>query len=122
MIVDKLKEIMQLQNNIKLDDLEYPTKRGKRYNFRRYSLHVVPLRDIHKGNLSLEDADKEQIQLANELNDMSKGKIPIEKGLFLKNAKLVISERENILNNFKDKIFLKKNPEPEPEQTVLATP
>ena len=27
LIINKLKEIMQLQNNIKLDDLEYTTKR-----------------------------------------------------------------------------------------------
>ena len=28
LIIDKLKEIMQLRNNIKLDDLEYTAKRG----------------------------------------------------------------------------------------------
>ena len=37
LIIDKLREIMQLQSNIKLDNLEYTTKRGKRYNFSRYS-------------------------------------------------------------------------------------
>ena len=36
---------MQLQNNIKLDDLEYTAKSGKH------------LRDIHEGNLPLRDAD-----------------------------------------------------------------
>ena len=41
LIIDKLKEIMQLQYNIKLDDLEYTAKRGKRYNFSRYSLPIV---------------------------------------------------------------------------------
>ena len=40
LIIDKLKEIMQLQNNIKLDDLEYTSKRGK-HNFIRYSLPCV---------------------------------------------------------------------------------
>ena len=39
LIIDNLKEIMQLQNNIKLDDLEYTTR--KRYNFIRYSLPIV---------------------------------------------------------------------------------
>ena len=57
LIIDKLKPIMQLQSNIKLDDLEYATKRGKRYNFSRCSLPIVFLRDIQGGNLSLEDAD-----------------------------------------------------------------
>ena len=41
LIIDKLKEIVQLQNNIKLDDLEYTKKRRKRYNFSRYSLPIV---------------------------------------------------------------------------------
>ena len=39
---------MQLQKNIKLDDLEYTKKRGKHYNFGRYSLPIVFLRDTHK--------------------------------------------------------------------------
>ena len=56
LIIDKLKEIMQSQN-IKLDDLECPTKRGK-HSFSKYSLPVVFLRDIHEGNLSLEDPDE----------------------------------------------------------------
>ena len=33
LIIDKLKETIQLQNNIKLDDPEYTTQRGKSYNF-----------------------------------------------------------------------------------------
>ena len=57
LIIDKLKEIMWLQNNIKLDDLEYTTKRGKRYNFSRYFLPIICLRDIPEGNLSLSDGN-----------------------------------------------------------------
>ena len=41
LIIDKLKEIVQLQKNIKLDALKYTTKREKRYNFSRYSLPIV---------------------------------------------------------------------------------
>ena len=40
LIIDKLNEIMQLQNNIRSDDLEYTTNRGKGYNFSRYSLPI----------------------------------------------------------------------------------
>ena len=36
-IMDKLKEIVQLQNNIKVGRLEHTKKRGERYNFSRYS-------------------------------------------------------------------------------------
>ena len=88
---------MQLQNNIKLDDLAYTTERGKHYNFSRYSSPIVFLRDKHKGNLSLDDADEEQVHLASELKDIGKGKIPVKKRSFLKNAGLLISAREKFL-------------------------
>ena len=39
----------------------------KLYNFSRYSLPIYFLRDIHRGNLSLEDVDKEQNQFNSEL-------------------------------------------------------
>ena len=54
--MDKIKEIMLLQNIIKLDDVEYTMKRGEDYDFSRYSLHIDFLEDIHKINVSLEDA------------------------------------------------------------------
>ena len=41
MIIDKLKKMVQLQNNIKLDNLVYTTKSGKRYNFIKYFLRIV---------------------------------------------------------------------------------
>ena len=83
---------------------------------------------MHQRNLPLEDADEEQIQLANELMDMGKKKknTSSKKDLFLNNAVLVIRAREKILNNFKGKKFTTKNAEPapdwEPEPTVFASP
>ena len=53
----KLKEIVNLQGIIKLDELYYKSKRRKVYNFSEYSLPIVFLRDVHKGYLSLKDAD-----------------------------------------------------------------
>ena len=41
LIIDKLKEVKQLQNNIKLIDQEHTTKRGKSYGFSKYSLPIV---------------------------------------------------------------------------------
>ena len=75
MIIDKLEELMQLQENIKLDDLEYTAERGKRYNFKKCNLPIVFLTDIRlrEGNLLLESADKEQSLLLNELKDTDKG-------------------------------------------------
>ena len=94
-ITDKLKEIVQLQNKIKLDDLEYTTKRRKHYNFSRYTLPITFLRDMHEGNFSLKEVDEEQIQIPSELKDMGKGIIPVEKITFQKNAGLLLSAREN---------------------------
>ena len=74
LIIDKLKEIMQFQNKIRLDDLEYTTKRRKCYNFSRCSLPIVFLRNKHKINLPLKNVDEEQIQIVNESKDMGKGK------------------------------------------------
>ena len=86
LIIDKLKEIMQLHINIKLDNLEYTSKKGKCYNFNRHFLPIVFLRDIHKGNLSLENSDEQKLQLANELKDMGNSEVPIQKRSVLKNA------------------------------------
>ena len=79
---------------------------------------------LYKGNLLLEDADDEHIQLTNELKDIGKGKKPSEKRSSLKNAGLLISAIEKILNNFKGKLFPIKNrePVPEPEPEVFSTP
>ena len=55
------------------------------------------LKDIHKGNLSLKNADGEQIQITNELKDMVKGKIPVEKRSFLKNTGLFLIARGKMI-------------------------
>ena len=61
---------MQLQNNIKLYDLEYTAEREIYYSFSKYSLLIFFLRDIQKENLSLEDTYEENSQLVKELKDM----------------------------------------------------
>ena len=61
---------MQLQNNIKLYDLEYTVEREIYYSFSKYSLLIFFLRDIQKENLSLEDTYEENSQLVKELKDM----------------------------------------------------
>ena len=56
---------------------------------------------MQKRNLSLKNTDELQIQIANELKDMVKGKMTVEERPFLQNAGLLLSAREKILNNFK---------------------
>ena len=54
LIRDKLKEIVNLQDIVKTDNLSYKSKSKKVYNFSEYSLSIF-LRDIHEGRLSLKD-------------------------------------------------------------------
>ena len=69
LICAKLKEIVELQLIIKKDDLNYKSKRGKIYNFSKYSLPIAFLRDIHEGNLSIEGTDNEQSNFTNKLKE-----------------------------------------------------
>ena len=68
----KLKEILELEDIIKKDDLNYKSKHRKIYNFSKYSLPIVFLRDIYEGHLSIERPDNEQSNFANELKDFDK--------------------------------------------------
>ena len=81
--------------------------------FSRYSLPIV-FQEIYT-KVPLKDA-----------KDMHKRKIPVEAISFLKNAGLLIRTREEILNNFKGKIFAIKNLEPayesSPDSAVFHTP
>ena len=53
----KLRVIAKLWDIIEKDYLNYGSKRKKPYNFGKYSLSIVFLRNTHAGYLSLEDAD-----------------------------------------------------------------
>ena len=81
LICAKLKEIVELQLIIKKDDLNYKSKRGKIYNFSKYSLPIAFLIDIHEGNLSMEKSDNMQINFANELEKIDKGIKYLEKSI-----------------------------------------
>ena len=88
------------------------------------------LRDIHKENLTLKDANEEQSKSFNELKGTNKDMKTTEKKSFLNNIGLCLSVRKKLLNKFKRKIFPIKNinkmpppkqspaPAPEPGQTL----
>ena len=78
----KLKEIVNFQDIIKKDDLNYKSKHGKTYNFGKYSLRTVFSRDIHDEYLSLEDADNKKSNFATELKNFDKGIKKLEQSLF----------------------------------------
>ena len=78
----KLKEIVELQDIINKDDTNYKSKCIRSYNFSKYSLPIVFLRDIHEDHLSKEKADNKQSNFANELNNFDKGIKTLEKKSF----------------------------------------
>ena len=85
----KLKEINESQNIIKKDDLNYKSKRGKIYNFSKYSLPILFLRDINEGHLSIGKADNKQSNFAKELKNFDKGTKSLDKKYFLNNLGLL---------------------------------
>ena len=62
MIHDKQREIIHLQNALKINELDYLTKRED-CNFNGYSIPIAFLIDKYEGKLSQEDADLERIRL-----------------------------------------------------------
>ena len=70
-----------MQNIIKKDDINYKSKRGKTYNFTKYSLPIVFIRDMHKGHLSIEKADNKHSISANELKNFYKVIKTLEKSI-----------------------------------------
>ena len=72
LICAKLNKIVNWQDIIKKDIVNYKSKRGKTYNFWKYSLPIVFLRNIEERYLSLEDADNKQSNSDNELNNFDK--------------------------------------------------
>ena len=82
LIRDKLKEIVNLQDIIKADNLSYKSISRIVYNFSECSLPIVFLRDIHDGHLSLKDADDEQINFAAQLKNLDNGKKQLKRSFF----------------------------------------
>ena len=74
LIRDKLKEMVNLQHVIKTDELDYKPKRRKFYNFNKYSLPIVFLRDIHEGHLLLKDSDDEESNFTAKMKNLDKDK------------------------------------------------
>ena len=104
----KLKEIVELQDIIRKDNLNCKSKRGKTYNFSKYTPPMVSLRDVHEGNLSTEK-DNKQCNFANNLKNFNKGIKKLEKKYFLNNLELICSITEKVLNSFKNRLFPIKN-------------
>ena len=80
LIINKLKKIIELQNNIELDKLNY-----KNYNFNKLSLPTIFLRDIHTKDLTMKkNADIEQSNLFRALKNYKKAENHQKNYLFKK--------------------------------------
>ena len=103
-----------MQGSINTNQLYYKSKQ-KIYNFTEYFLAIIFSKDIHEGYLSLKNVDDEQSKFANKWKNIVKVVKSVEKMLFLSNIGLFFSARQNVLNNFKNRLVPLKNQEPEPE-------
>ena len=103
-----------LQGSINTDQLYYKSKQ-KNYSFTVYFLAIIFSKDIDEGYLSLKNADDEQSKFANKWKNIVKGVKSVEKKLFLSNIGLFFSARQNVLNNFRNRLVPLKNLEPKPE-------
>ena len=59
----------------------------KKHNFNKVSLPIIFLRDIYKKNVSIENADIEQINLFKKLNNLNQGKKIRRKSIFSEECK-----------------------------------
>ena len=102
MIIEKLKEIVQLQNNVKLDNIQ---QREEKNIISEILTTYYFLGYIHKEYLSIENANKEQSDLINKLFGVDKGEVAIEKKSFRNNVRLCLSAREKFFILFKTRYF-----------------
>ena len=77
----RLKEIIRLQDIIKLNELDYKSKCGTTCSFSKNSLPNDFLRDIFERKLKLKEAVNEQSKLFNELRGMDGDVKQVEKFL-----------------------------------------
>ena len=87
----------------------------KTYDFSKYALPIVFVRDIQDSKLTFERADNEQGRVVNALKGIDKGVKPVEKRSFLNNIGLSLCAREKSIDNFKSRIFPIKYKTPTPE-------
>ena len=71
--------------------------------------------------MSVEDDDKEQIDLLNKLNGINPGKITVEKRFPLNNTGL-FSATEKVIDSFKSNIIATKNPDKIPTSEPTNEP
>ena len=119
LITYKMKWIIQLQDIIKLNELELISKPGvtciKYASMNKYALPVVFLRDTYErtslltlSSLALKEAHNEWSKVTIELKGIDRGVKPTEKISFLNSVGLLLVSREKSFNDFKADYFQQK--------------
>ena len=111
---EEINKILKIERNVDREHLIYDA--GKyTYDFRILNPIRTFGEDIYNGKITLEEADKDQSNLADEINDFIKTTKPRnnekkqEKKIVTKNLRNFLNAREMVLNGFKSKIFLTKS-------------
>ena len=85
------------------------------YDFRTFNTIRTFGEDIYEGKLTLQEADQDQSDLADQINNFIKETRPKnydekqDKKIVTKNLRNFLKAREMVLNGFKNKIFLTKS-------------
>ena len=87
--------MVQFQDNIMQNYLDYTSKHGKTYNSKKGSLRIVK----QERKSTLEESDHEQSRSAREFNGIVRG-LNLAKKSFLNNARLLFASKEKALNDF----------------------
>ena len=111
---EEFNKIKEIEKNVDREKLFYQSNKNE-YNFKKFQIIRVFGKDIYNGEITLEEADKDQPKLVKKINDFIKKTKPRnkekrrEKKSVEKNLYNFCDGREMVLNAFKSKIFLTKS-------------
>ena len=107
-------KIIEMEKNVGREKLFYKSNQNK-YDFKKFRTIRTVDEDIYNGEITLEEADKDQSDLVQKINDFTKTTRPRsdKKKQEKENVEKILyyfcEGRKMVLNGFKSKIFLTKS-------------
>ena len=111
---EEFNEIKKIEKNVDREKLVYDADKY-RYDFRTFKTIRTFGKDIYEDEITLDEADKDQSNLTNEINEFIKKTKPKnddkkqERRIVVKNLRNFLNAREMVFNGFRSKIFLAKS-------------
>ena len=111
---EEFNKIKIIEKNVDREKMVFDADKY-RYDFRTFKTIRTFGKDIYEGKITLEEADKEQSYLADEIDKFIKETRPKnvdkkrERKIVMKNLRDFLNAREIVFNGFKSKIFLTKS-------------